>query len=188
MSLFSRPMPALERSKRPYLIPTSVTPLESAVLYKMANEAGTVLEIGAWHGYSTILMAIAGAMVYSIDPHNADGRDSWGIFRANIDEWNMQERIVAYRETDREALPRLIRQAARFDAAFIDGDHSHEAVSFDIRACRQLVRPGGYLALHDYVDLWPGVLTAVSETLGDVIDRQQAGNLLLVRLPSRPSS
>lgn len=183
MSLFSRQIPALERSKRPYLIPTSVTPLESAVLFKMANEAGTVLEVGAWHGYSTILMAIAGAMVYSVDPHTADGADTWPTFQANLAEWHVEDRVTALREQDLTALPRLIRQAARFDAAFIDGDHSHEAVCFDVRACRQLVRPGGYIALHDYVDAWPGVVSAVTETLADVNERELVGNLLLVRLP-----
>ncbi len=186
MRLFSRPLPALERSKRPYLIPTSVTPLESAALFKIAAEAGTVLEVGAWHGYSTILMAIAGAMVYSIDPHTADGGDTWPTFHANLAEWQVEDRVTAYREPDTTALPRLIRQAVRFDAAFIDGDHSHEAVAYDVRACRQLVRPGGYLALHDYVDVWPGVLTAVSETLADVTERELVGNLLLVRLPRQP--
>lgn len=54
----------------------------------------------------------------------------------------------------------------RVDFVFIDGDHSAEAVSADIRAWRPKVRPGGMLCGHDYGDpKHPGVRAAVDAAL-----------------------
>ena len=38
----------------------------------------------------------------------------------------------------------------RFDAAFIDGDHSEAAVTHDSDLARTVVRPGGVIIWHDY--------------------------------------
>jgi predicted O-methyltransferase YrrM len=69
---------------------------------------------------------------------------------------------------------RLIRPRGSFDlvpqdlepcdAAFIDGDHSAEAVRHDSMLARALVRPGGIIIWHDYSN--PGVeVTAVLDQL-----------------------
>ena len=39
---------------------------------------------------------------------------------------------------------------ADFDAVFIDGDHSREAVAFDTELARRMLRSGGIMIWHDY--------------------------------------
>ena len=70
----------------PHGVPTFVTIPELRLLQKYAHEAGTVLEIGTWYGYTAIGMALAGAHVTSVDPHNAcdqGGEDTWEPSLAN---------------------------------------------------------------------------------------------------------
>jgi hypothetical protein len=51
--------------------------------------------------------------------------------------------------------------------AFIDADHSFEAVSRDIRAWLPKIRPDGILSGHDYNDrAWPGIRRAVESVFG----------------------
>jgi hypothetical protein len=51
-----------------------------------------------------------------------------------------------------------------FDFVFIDADHAYEAVLADICAWRPKVRPGGFMAGHDFDSLkFPGVVRAVAE-------------------------
>lgn len=56
------------------------------------------------------------------------------------------------------------------DGVFIDGSHEYEDVRDDILAWRRKVRPGGILAGHDYVFLWPGVIRAVNELFPSVFN------------------
>ncbi len=73
----------------------------------------------------------------------------------------------------------------KFDFVYIDADHSYEAVKTDITAWYPLVRSGGIIAGHDYVDdgdyPWGsfGVKRAVSElfNVDDVIISKEDGGL-----------
>ena len=50
------------------------------------------------------------------------------------------------------------------DLVFLDGDHREESVRADIEAWRPKIRPGGWLAGHDYgFHLYPGVRKVVDE-------------------------
>lgn len=51
------------------------------------------------------------------------------------------------------------------DVVYIDADHSYEAVAADIDAWLPKIRPGGFIAGHDYHDGFPGVKQAVDERL-----------------------
>lgn len=73
--------------------------------------------------------------------------------------------------------------APEVDLVFIDGDHSYEGCKRDIEAWLPNIRPGGYIAIHDYgkdniptgpdgfhacgphPKAWPGVDQAVNELL-----------------------
>lgn len=53
-----------------------------------------------------------------------------------------------------------------FDVVYIDADHSYEAVRQDIELYLPKIRPGGFLAGHDYIKdskTWQGVYQAVNE-------------------------
>ena len=49
------------------------------------------------------------------------------------------------------------------DAIFLDGDHSYEAVSKDLKFWWNKLRPGGWLLGDDYASCCPGVTKAVDE-------------------------
>ncbi|HUT93889.1 MAG TPA: class I SAM-dependent methyltransferase [Thermoguttaceae bacterium] len=55
-----------------------------------------------------------------------------------------------------------------FDVVFIDGNHSYEYVKKDIISWRPTIRPGGFLAGHDYLNK-RGVRKAVDELLPDAV-------------------
>jgi hypothetical protein len=63
-------------------------------------------------------------------------------------------RVVRGRSQEPEIAKRL--QAERFALVFIDGDHSYEAVRFDIETYTPLVVPGGYAVLDDAAYFLPG--------------------------------
>ncbi len=48
------------------------------------------------------------------------------------------------------------------DFVFIDADHSESAVTLDIAAWKDKVRPGGWFGGHDYSQKFPGVIKAVN--------------------------
>lgn len=79
-----------------------------------------------------------------------------------------------------------------FDLAFIDGDHSKEAVESDIAKCLEVLKPDGLIAFHDYRlkpneggDGWDeGVTAAVNELIengGEIVARHKT--LAVVRPP-----
>jgi predicted O-methyltransferase YrrM len=53
---------------------------------------------------------------------------------------------------------------ASLDAAFLDADHVYESIRKDIDAWLPKIKPGGYLAGHDFTLFYPGVIQAVTET------------------------
>lgn len=175
---------------RPYAGPADSQPLratgvspsieESWALRDMAREFGLVLEVGTAWGYSSILMALTGAMVHTIDPHT--DHDTLEEFRRNRESFHVEDLISYEVRRSQEALPDLIRRGVLFDAAFIDGDHSYEACRSDLGYALQLVKPRGVLAVHDYTPAWPGVDQACRELLARYEERRVVDTLLLVRL------
>jgi len=70
-------------------------------------------------------------------------------------------RVRIIRERSSDASSRF--SDAYFDFAYIDGDHSYEAVSQDLRLWWPKVRFRGVLAGDDYKPKFPGVMQAVTE-------------------------
>jgi len=72
------------------------------------------------------------------------------------------------RRTACRAVRRLLFNDQSVDFCFLDGDHTYEAVSEDVRNWFPKIRPGGILAGHDYVsDEHAGVKRAVDEFFRD---------------------
>lgn len=120
-----------------------------------------ILEVGSAFGFSTVVMAQAGAEVLAVDPHT--GYASWEIFHHNLNRYGVAGRVQAVRRRSEEVLPGL--PAGGFDLVFIDGDHGEHVAEFDCRQARRLVRAGGIVAVHDYTARWPGVQAAVDREL-----------------------
>ena len=178
-----RPFQDAGPGDRPPLRATGVSPTieESWALRQVAEESGTVLEVGTAWGYSAILMALAGAEVWSVDPHTDHA--TWGELNRNLDSYRVRDRVHPLKQYSQVALPSYLEQGAQFDAAFIDGDHSYLACNFDLWHALRLVRPGGVIAAHDYTPAWAGVKQACDENLGHLEQRRLVETLLIVRLP-----
>jgi len=141
-------------------ISTSVTAAEAAELARLA-EGREVLEIGSAYGYSAVVMALAGAHVTAVDPHNwIDG--SYEVMLANLAAYGVDGRVQVIREPSQVVLPWLAREGAAFGLVFVDGDHAAPAARHDIRWGLQLLDPGGTIAVHDYLEdcCCPGVREA----------------------------
>jgi predicted O-methyltransferase YrrM len=102
----------------------------------------SVIEIGSDRGVSTELFLLTTARVVAIDPWQNESS-----FREFAERCAGYPHLEIVRERCPEALERF---GAEFDLCYIDADHSYEAVRRDILACTRIVKPGGWLAGHDY--------------------------------------
>lgn len=147
-----------------------------------------VLEIGSYCGRSTICLARDAKSVNAVDTFRGDGTGQPGVTRAlfekNIRRAGVEGRVSVHEWRSDEILPLL---PPVFDLAFIDGDHSYEAVLGDADMASRLLRPGGLIVFHDYgrpgSDV--GVTRAVDELLasgGEELGR--VDSLIVVRPPA----
>ena len=140
-------------------ISTSLTLAETDELRRLAA-GGSVLEVGSAYGYSAVAMALEGAWVIAVDPHN--WLQSYGPMTANLAAYDVSSRVEIRRADSRAALPELVAEGARFDLVWIDGDHEAHMVTHDISWALKLLKPGGTLAVHDYDEaICPGVREAL---------------------------
>ncbi len=143
-------------------IPTGVTAEEAARLATLAR-GGDVLELGAWFGFSTVVLAQAARRVTSVDWHRGDAgtadwdRDAglgeagtWDAYRGNLARYGVAAKVDARRGRFEDVLPALAREGRLFDGVFLDAQHDAAAVAADLTLVLPLVRPGGWVAFHDY--------------------------------------
>jgi len=82
--------------------------------------------------------------------------------------------------TTQDFIGRERQAGGSFDFVFIDGDHRHYPVMIDLQWL-DLVRPGGFVCLHDRSEKFPGVGWAIDRYLAnnpDVRFVEQAGTLV----------
>lgn len=132
-------------------IETSVSEAEAEQLRRLAF-GKTVLEVGSWRGFSTVLMAQVAAEVHAVDWHRGDehaGHDEslMSLWR-NIHRYDVQNTVRVYVGDSAMILPMLPR--GYFDLAFIDAFHETEAVARDANLVLPLVHVYGLVAFHDY--------------------------------------
>ena len=143
-------------------INTSLTLAETAELQRLAKDAD-VLEIGSAYGYSTCAIALVAKSVIAVDPHLTHGSE--GDLNRNLREYGVRDKVdirVGYSQT---ILPQLVFH--RFDLVWIDGDHTAPVVEHDVTWALKLLKPGGYLACHDYDEVTcPGVRVALDRLFG----------------------
>ena len=140
-------------------ISTSLTLAETDELRRLAA-GGNVLEVGSAFGYSAVAMALAGATVLAVDPHQ--WLKSQGVMMANLAAYAVSSRVEIRAADSRQVLPELAAQGQMFDLVWIDGDHEAPAVAHDVEWARKLLKPTGTLAVHDYdEDTCPGVRQAL---------------------------
>lgn len=136
-------------------VQSAVTGEEATALADLAR-GKTVIELGAWHGFSTIVLASVADLVISVDWHHGDMhagmQDTYEVFRGNLDRYGVAGRVQVVRDRFETALPWLATErGTRFaDGCFIDAQHDEPSVAMDLLGVLPLLRPGGWVAFHDY--------------------------------------
>jgi predicted O-methyltransferase YrrM len=137
-------------------ISTSLTQREANALAELA--AGKeVLEIGSAFGYSAVVMALAGASVYAVDPHTWIAQ-SHAVMLENVAAYGVLDRVTILAQYSFTALPELVSSGREFDVVWVDGDHEAPTVAHDVTMALKLLKPDGILLCHDYDEATcPGV-------------------------------
>lgn len=109
---------------------------------EMLGETGTLVAIDPFLAYSESTITKMKGFDHVIN------EESLNRFRSNTKPF--ENRITLFQGLSQNILPVLKDET--FDLAFVDGDHSREAVALDGRECFRLLKDGGYLVFDDY--LW----------------------------------
>jgi len=125
----------------------------------------TMAEVGVHSGLSTsyMLEAVPPAVLYAVDSWDEsvqEHRDAKATFleitrgdaKCDVRPMHMPSVDAAEMIGDRT-----------LDMVFVDAGHGYKDVSADLRAWYGKVKPGGWLAGHDYAGWFPGVIHAVDE-------------------------
>lgn len=149
-----------------------MTTTELRWLQVQADKCHVIIEIGVWKGRSTLALSEnCHGIVYGIDPYItavSDQRsDIISAAQNNLQQPIKQGKCFLIDATSIQALPLMekLLWSRKADMVFIDGDHTTDAVSYDIEQYRKLIRRGGILAGHDrdYIE----VQTALQSLIPD---------------------
>ena len=138
---------------------------EALGLYKTAallSPNSVAVEIGSWKGKSTYCIAkgLRKGKLIAIDPFDASGDEpSKAIysrqrgeksllqqFKEKMSELEVLNKIEIYRGYSQN----FIGSIPEIDFLFIDADHSIDGCKRDFSGYGSFIRPGGYIAFHDY--------------------------------------
>lgn len=135
-----------------------------------------VAEIGVWMGdYSWEILKHGPAELWLVDPWKNQEKSVWddwmNLSQADMDaaygkvveKFKGDSRVKVVREYSLAAARKA--EDGYFDLVYVDGNHSHEACLQDMDAWWPKVKPGGWLAGHDYDGCWKGVKEAVDAFL-----------------------
>ena len=138
---------------------------------------GTIVEIGSFHGRSTIVLASAcpsDATVIAIDPHAGNDRGPQEIegfeaeasadhdqFVQNLADAGVADRVTHMRMFSHDALPLIERP---IDVLYVDGAHRYAPARWDIDKFGSRVKQGGTMLIHDSFSSI-GVTAAIARSL-----------------------
>jgi predicted O-methyltransferase YrrM len=150
---------------------THLTDTEKILLKKLAErlpKKGVILEVGGYLGASACFFALGcrknNSKVYSVDTWQNDAmtegkRDTFSEFLGNTKQF--KKIIVPLRGKSVEVAQSF---KEKIDLLFIDGDHSYEGCSSDLKAWMPHLRSGGIVVLHDY-----GWAEGVQKTVDELV-------------------
>lgn len=136
---------------------------EAAILYELSRrkECSFIVEIGAYHGRSTTLLASSGNEVVTFDPmkeiFSAPIEDSVRIaLAANLSYYSNAKWY-------RHGVSADVLSKKRVDLLYIDGNHIYPAPLEDFNVVFPFLHKESYVCFHDYGSHRPGVCRAVDE-------------------------
>ncbi|TKK69871.1 glycosyltransferase [Ilyomonas limi] len=153
-----------------------------------------IVEIGSYHGKSTILFGNIikalgiDAKVYAIDPHDGKlGAVDQGLesvpsslesFNRNIQNAGIAELVEPIKEYSYD-----VEWKQPISLLFIDGLHDYPSVAKDFWHFEAWIVSRGYVAFHDYAHYFPGVIAFVDELLhtGTYQKIKQAESLIVLQ-------
>ncbi len=146
-----------------------LTALEKQVLYRLAGShppGARLVEIGSYLGGSSSCLAAGvagkGSVLHCVDTFMAENvsegahQDTFAMFAAHTRRYAKQ--IQVHRGFSHEVVGEVPRPV---DLLFIDGDHSWEGVTRDLRLYVPLLKEDGILILHDSAH--PPIAQAIRE-------------------------
>jgi len=132
---------------------------EGKKLYHLAlsKNGQTIVEIGSWHGKSTLYLAAAckenkSGQVFAVDPHlgswSAEDhkKPTYKSFINNLRKANVSTYVKSLITTSQKAVETW---KSPIDLLFIDGLHDYKNSSFDFLHWTKHLKDGGYVILHD---------------------------------------
>ena len=133
------------------------------------------IEIGSHTGEGLAMIASTHLFdkIHVIEPFSGDEEFNklydwdWGDVRR---EWQTNTRlfkdfIQLHRGFSHEKVDKFKDES--MDLVYIDAEHDYDSVKRDIELYLPKIKHKGILAGHDYHHVWPGVLKAVEETVGE---------------------
>jgi hypothetical protein len=126
----------------PNEVPGWFTQAECA-LWQRACSGRDVLELGRYHGRSTIVSASVARRVVSLDQMSEAEADIW------LQRYGVRHKVWLRLGRFAELIP---TSGGPFSACLIDGDHDSRSVSADIDAVIPHLTPGALIGFHDYAD------------------------------------
>jgi len=147
-------------------------------LGSIVPEGGSVVEIGSLRGKSSCF--IAAGIKHSKNDVNLHCVDLWTLggptqqknhgkqqiydaFRRNVTHFGFDYIIHQHMMGSVDFAKQWGGENDRVDFVFIDGGHTYEACLADYEAWKGFIKPGGWLAFHDYQDMHPGVMRVIDE-------------------------
>jgi predicted O-methyltransferase YrrM len=116
---------------------------------EMMRDRIRFLEIGSYDGVFVSLLAEDNPKktFYVIDPFHEGENTAGGYFEYFQHNTEKFSNIVLHKGTNVDSPWR----DPMFDMCFIDGDHGYEWTSADLMYAWSVVKPGGFICIHDYI-------------------------------------
>jgi predicted O-methyltransferase YrrM len=144
-------------------------------LCEWANEQGATgkaIEIGAYSGEGTVVIAKHFKDVLAVDPW----LNGYDINDAASQHCPMKFVFESFKERTKEFANIKFKRGKSLDALelvgdgscdliYVDGDHRYESVLADLKGWRKKLRDGGIMAGHDWS--WQSIKKALKEEIGD---------------------
>ncbi|MBC8488513.1 MAG: class I SAM-dependent methyltransferase [Bacteroidetes bacterium] len=156
-------------------------------LFRISENCKYIIEIGAWHGKSTILLAYNAKKNsgYVICIEANANTEQYHQFQTNIRNFGVDSHIIFINQYSEVVYPFLSIEA---DMLFIDAGHNYEETCLEIREYSKFIKDNGIIAFHDYEHPWTPKVTQSIDNLvlsqyPELYEGGQVNKLLWLRKP-----